>query len=241
MNIKDLMSLSSAKLESMTEAELRKIANALASASNKRIRRLVGQNLQNLSLSLNQRKLKSGKIKPFSIKLKKSLYPKRVKHRKISYKSENKIEKMRKTEMAYAKKRKNALISKIGSMRNFLTSPSSTIPGAKATASALARDISERYGADYDSLSTYQKNRFWEAYTKIREKKPNLFDENNSKYLKYREALLEIMLLPGKKNRLRNLKDSISMMEEYLKTGKIPQKPSSPFKVVEKFEKTKIF
>ena len=238
MTLNEILNLSSSELSDLSEDQLRKIATTLRVISNKRIANLVSKGLATASLSINRRKLKSGKIKPFEVKLKKSLYPKYKKHPKRAYSKNEKI-RMDMRIKALAKKRKSVYIQKIGTMKSFIQSPSSTISGARQVIKRATRDM----GKAWDSLSTYQKNRFWDVYALVRENNPDLFDESNKYYLKYREALFDIMLLNGKTPRLRNDQDAISMMEEYLRKGYVEKKPStsSPFSPKIQDWKIKIF
>ena len=239
MTIKQILQLSSADISAMSEGELRSIANALASAANKRIRRLTASGLDEYALSLAPRKNKSGKVKPFSTKLKKSLYPKSLK--KNPQRAYDKTQ-MRRYEMkskALEKARIRKYKTEIGSMRNFLTAPSSTAAGAMANKAEVKKDL----GEVWDKLSKNQRNKFWDAYEKARAENPDLFQPDNAQYLKIREKLLEVMLLGGgEKPRLRNIKDAITMLTDYLETGYISSspKPSSPFIKVT-FEKQTIF
>ena len=157
MKIDDILDLNGRDLLSMTEKQLQSIANALTSASNKRIRRIEASGAGQASSAVNARRLKSGKVIPFSAKLSKH------------YNS--------------PKKRKAELRKRIGQMREFMTSYTGNVRGARE----VSRKLGALFGIDYDQLSINQQRKFWEAYNKFKKDNPGLIRSmGKEQYMKLR-------------------------------------------------------
>lgn len=155
MKIDDILNLNGRDLLSMSEKELKAIANALTSASNKRIRRIESAGVGYASPALNARRVKTtGRVRPFTTKLPKYLYEHTSEAGKL----------------ADTRRREQRLRDLILSERDFLRADSATLPGARNNARELAKVL----GVEYDSLTLNQQRKFWEAYEKFRKDNPEL-------------------------------------------------------------------
>ena len=174
MKIDDILNLNGRDLLSMTEKQLQAIANALTSASNKRIRRIEASGVGQASSAVNARRLKSGKVIPFSAKLSKH------------YNS--------------PKKRKAELRKRIGQMKEFMTSYTGNVRGARE----VSRKLGALFGIDYDQLSINQQRKFWEAYNKFKQDNPGLIRSmSKEQYMKLREDLFSIQVWKTSTGKLR--------------------------------------
>lgn len=181
MKIKDILNLNGRDLLSMTEKELKDVANALTSASNKRIRRIEESGVGYASPAVNARRRKSGKVVPFSTKMPKYLSKRTSEEGK------------RKDERARKQRYRDLILSE----RDFLSSESGSVAGAKRSARALAGAL----GTDYDKLTIAQQRKFWKAYEKFRKDNPQLIRAltGGYSYEKAREKVFSIVVRNTKK------------------------------------------
>lgn len=132
--------------------DLRKIANRLVSATNKRIRRLKKANkkMDYTIPSLKHLKEKN-RSRQFSIK-----------HAKFKGKKAE-------------QKERGFLLKKISKMQEFNKLKTSTIKGARS----VEKEITTRLGKGYTDLNKVDKNKFWELYEKVVEERPEIVGSKN--------------------------------------------------------------
>ena len=204
MKISNILNLNSEELSKLSNPQLADVLRSLVSASNKRIKRIEQSGLGYASASVSARRTKSGAVRKFSAKLPKSLSVPKLDPK---LKGVNRARQMARI-ARLQHSRQMELLSRIAQAKNFLTSPSSTIEGAKKSASAIARDL----GVDsYDQLSRAQQNKFWRAYNMLKNRYPDLLRSDATKYEARRAELYNFMIRKTKtgKYRLANVEKSV--------------------------------
>lgn len=126
---------------------------------------------------------------------------------------------------AYHKGRKARLRERLkesfSSAQSFLESKSSTLKGS--------RKIYERAYAEFTSqnelftASKRQQNKFWEAYNRLKDEKPDLFQSMN--YMGRRQMLYDIMVKKTKTGKLRfmNVDDAVAKMNSLMESDYLRQ------------------
>lgn len=159
LTINDILSMDTRKYNTK---DLRKIANRLVSATNKRIRRLkkAKKKMDYTIPSLKHLKEKN-RSRQFSIK-----------HAKFKGKKAE-------------QKERGFLLKKISKMQEFNKLKTSTIRGAKS----VEREITTRLGKGYTDLNKGDKNKFWELYEKVVEERPEIVGSKNKSKELQKESL----------------------------------------------------
>lgn len=142
--------------------DLRKIANRLVSATNKRIRRLK----------------KAKKKMDYTIPALKHL---KEKNRSRQFTIKHAKFKGKKAEQ----KERGFLLKKISKMQEFNKLKTSTIRGARS----VEREITTRLGKGYTDLNKGDKNKFWELYEKVVEERPEIVGSKNKSKELQKETL----------------------------------------------------
>lgn len=215
LSVNDILNLNDSDIQRLKASELRSLVNKLASAGNKRIRRLQESKLASRSGAYRQLRggmKHKGKVKMFTTDLK-----------KLKVKSKG--------------QERNKLLKEFARASRFLNDKTSTVSGTRKT----IRDVESRLGK---FRSKAQANRFWDAYNAVRADYGDMIRGRKISTDEIQKMIYERMFKSGaspKGDAVDKVIDAMrkEMESSYVKSQQTSTEGETPFSV--RFEKIKIF